>query len=123
MSSTGPNIDQIYRDLCNSGGLSVLEITISDTYQGTSGQHLDGTTDVTRTLYFGTPTYPQRRTFTRMRQGHIAIDTAIFPNGTFVLQATSSERSSDTWARRYLWTVVTLDYRHGTYHGVGYLLN
>jgi len=37
---------------------------------------------VTRTLHFGTPTGEQRRAFTRVLQGHIAIDTAIFPNGT-----------------------------------------
>ncbi len=46
------------------------------------GQYLDGTTDVTRTYHFGTPTPDQRRTFTRVLQGHIAIDTAVFPNGT-----------------------------------------
>jgi hypothetical protein len=46
------------------------------------GQYLDGTTDVTRTLHFGTPTSEQRRAFTRVLQGHIAIDTAVFPNGT-----------------------------------------
>ncbi|KAN0127202.1 hypothetical protein V8E53_015008 [Lactarius tabidus] len=73
--------DQIY--LCDSGGLSVLDITISYTYQGIFGQHLDGTTDVTRTLHFGTPTDPQHRTFTRVLQWHIDIDTTIFPNGTF----------------------------------------
>jgi hypothetical protein len=46
------------------------------------GQYVDGTTDVTRTLHFGTPTADQRRAFTRVLQGHIAIDTAVFPNGT-----------------------------------------
>jgi Xaa-Pro aminopeptidase len=43
---------------------------------------MDGTTDVTRTLHFGTPTAEQRRSFTRVLQGHIAIDTAVFPSGT-----------------------------------------
>ncbi|KAN0127201.1 hypothetical protein V8E53_015007 [Lactarius tabidus] len=37
-----------------------------------------------------------------------------------LLQTTSSERSSDTWARIYLWTVSVLQAR---YLGVGYLLN
>ncbi|KAF8267982.1 Creatinase/aminopeptidase [Lactarius quietus] len=113
ISSTGPNAaiihyspdpndcaiiqkDQIY--LCDSGG-----------------QYLDGTTDVTRTLHFGTPTEGQRRAFTRVLQGHIAIDTAIFPNGT-------SGYNIDNWARRYLWRD-GLDYRHGTGHGVGHFLN
>lgn len=32
--------------------------------------------------HFGTPTAEQKRAFTRVLQGHIAIDTAVFPNGT-----------------------------------------
>ena len=32
--------------------------------------------------HFGTPTDEEKRAFTRVLQGHIAIDTAIFPNGT-----------------------------------------
>ena len=57
-------------------------LVISYPHRGISGQYLDGTTDVTRTLHFGTPTDGQRRAFTRVLQGHIAIDTAVFPNGT-----------------------------------------
>jgi hypothetical protein len=32
--------------------------------------------------HFGTPTKEEKRAFTRVLQGHIAIDTAVFPNGT-----------------------------------------
>jgi hypothetical protein len=32
--------------------------------------------------HFGTPTDGERRAFTRVLQGHIAFDMAIFPNGT-----------------------------------------
>lgn len=42
----------------------------------------DGTTDVTRTLHFGTPTEYEKRCFTRVLQGHIALDRAVFPSGT-----------------------------------------
>lgn len=42
----------------------------------------DGTTDVTRTLHFGTPTAHEKRCFTRVLQGHIALDVAVFPKGT-----------------------------------------
>jgi hypothetical protein len=59
------------------------------------GQYLDGTTDVTRTLHFGTPTPDQRRAFTRVLQGHIAIDTAVFPNGT-----SGTSFVPDRWLRR-----------------------
>ncbi|ORY73071.1 peptidase M24, structural domain-containing protein [Leucosporidium creatinivorum] len=88
--------DQIY--LCDSGA-----------------QFTDGTTDTTRTLHFGTPTEREKRAFTRVLQGHIAIDSAIFPETTtgFLL---------DTWARKALWKD-GLDYRHGTGHGIGSHLN
>ncbi|KAI9568021.1 Creatinase/aminopeptidase [Boletus coccyginus] len=96
--------DQIY--LCDSGG-----------------QYFDGTTDVTRTwastaIHFGTPSEEEKRAFTRVLQGHIAIDTAVFPTGT-------TGWSSDSWARRALWQdgLGRLKYRHGTGHGVGHYLN
>lgn len=72
--------DQIY--LCDSGGSLTLPLLCLHIHRRLPGQYLDGTTDVTRTLHFGTPTAEQRRFFTRVLQGHIAIDTAIFPNGT-----------------------------------------
>jgi Xaa-Pro aminopeptidase len=50
---------------------------------------------VTRTLHFGTPTPDQRRAFTRVLQGHIAIDTAVFPNGT-----SGTSFVPDRWLRR-----------------------
>lgn len=81
------------------------------------GQYECGTTDVTRTVFVGPgePSAAQRDAFTRVLQGHIALDTAVFPEGTpgFVL---------DAFARRQLWAV-GLDYRHGTGHGVGAALN
>jgi len=79
------------------------------------GQYLDGTTDVTRTYHFGTPTAREKRCFTRVLQGHIAIDTAVFPKGTtgYLL---------DPFARAALWAD-GLDFRHGTGHGVGAFLN
>ncbi|KAL5498588.1 hypothetical protein ACEPAH_1942 [Sanghuangporus vaninii] len=45
-------------------------------------QFIDGTTDVTRTWHFGTPSDEEKRAYTRVLQGHIAIDTLVFPNGT-----------------------------------------
>jgi Xaa-Pro aminopeptidase len=81
------------------------------------GQYDCGTTDVTRTTFLGPgePRADQRDAFTRVLQGHIALDSAIFPEGTpgFVL---------DAFARRALWQA-GLDYRHGTGHGVGAALN
>ncbi|KAL8237413.1 hypothetical protein R6Q59_018494 [Mikania micrantha] len=78
-------------------------------------QYLDGTTDITRTVHFGQPSERQKECFTRVLQGHIALDQAVFPETTpgFVL---------DAFARSSLWKV-GLDYRHGTGHGVGAALN
>ena len=75
-------------------------------------QYLDGTTDVTRTVHFGNPSAHERTCYTQVKylkfwsscigltgalhrarakalfpklqvlKGHIALDTAVFPNGT-----------------------------------------
>ncbi len=78
------------------------------------GQYSDGTTDVTRTIIVGTPTDEMRDRFTRVLKGHIALATAVFPQGTRGSQI-------DGFARQYLWQA-GLDYGHGTGHGVGSFL-
>lgn len=97
------------------------ELTPGDIYLLDSGaQYRDGTTDVTRTVFIGgavdgengaTPTPQQRDHFTRVLQGHMAIATACFPQGTRGGQL-------DTLARVPLWRA-GLDFDHGTGHGVG----
>lgn len=78
-------------------------------------QYLDGTTDITRTIALGTPTAAQKRDFTLVMKGHIALGTAIFPEGTRGDQL-------DVLARQFLWQN-GLSYLHGTGHGVGHFLN
>lgn len=78
------------------------------------GQYRDGTTDVTRTVAIGRPTTEMRDRFTRVLKGHVALATAVFPQGTRGGQL-------DTLARQYLWAA-GLDYAHGTGHGVGSFL-
>ena len=80
------------------------------------GQYVDGTTDVTRTVWIGPGTPPDevRDRFTRVLKGHIAIATAVFPAGTRGGQL-------DAFARIALWQA-GLDYAHGTGHGVGAFL-
>jgi Xaa-Pro aminopeptidase len=75
------------------------------------GQYPDGTTDITRTLAIGTPSAEMRDRFTRVLKGHIALATAVFPDGT-------SGSQLDILARQALWQA-GLDYDHGTGHGVG----
>jgi Xaa-Pro aminopeptidase len=79
------------------------------------GQYHDGTTDITRTIALGRPTAEQKRNYTSVLKGHIALDSAKFPQGTTGPQL-------DTLARMYLWQDC-LNYGHGTGHGVGFFLN
>ena len=78
-------------------------------------QYFDGTTDITRTVALGEPTPQERRDFTLVMKGHIALATAIFPEGTRGDQL-------DALARQFLWKN-GLTYLHGTGHGVGHFLN
>jgi len=79
------------------------------------GQYDCGTTDITRTFHFGTPSPHQSACYTRVLQGHIGLDRVIFPEGT-------PGAAIDALARLPLWQQ-GLNYRHGTGHGVGAALN
>ncbi len=84
------------------------------------GQYLDGTTDITRTVWIAGPgdkSEPDaevRDRYTRVLKGHIQIARAVFPQGTNGSQL-------DAFARQYLWEA-GVDYAHGTGHGVGSFL-
>jgi Xaa-Pro aminopeptidase len=84
------------------------------------GQYPDGTTDITRTVWIGTPdglgepSAEQKDRFTRVLKGHIALAVQTFPQGT-------SGAQLDTLARQFLW-MAGVDYAHGTGHGVGSFL-
>jgi Xaa-Pro aminopeptidase len=80
-------------------------------------QYLDGTTDVTRTIWTGPGPSPDtvREQATRVLRGHIAIATLVFPKGV-------AGTHLDAFARRALWDA-GLDYDHGTGHGVGSYLS
>jgi len=78
-------------------------------------QYLDGTTDITRTIALGELTEEEKEDYTLVLKGHLNLSTAIFLEGT-------PGCSLDVLARRALWSK-GLDFKHGTGHGVGYLLN
>lgn len=78
-------------------------------------QYLDGTTDITRTISLGDPTPLQKRDFTLVLKGTIALDMAVFPAGTRGVQL-------DILAHQYVWRGQN-NYLHGTGHGVGHFLN
>ncbi len=81
------------------------------------GQYLDGTTDITRTIWTGPGPAPAaiKSHVTRVLAGHIALATVVFPEGV-------AGPHLDTLARQALWQE-GLDYDHGTGHGVGAYLS
>ena len=81
------------------------------------GQYLDGTTDITRTLWVGDPALipdAVKRDYTLVLKGHIALACARFPKGTRGNQL-------DVLARQYMWAE-GVTYGHGTGHGVGHFM-
>ena len=112
ISGAGPNGAIVhYRvDAASDRPLRPGELFLVDS----GAQYLDGTTDVTRTVYVSdgkpAPAEPRDR-FTRVLKGHIALAMAQFPAGT-------SGGQLDTLARGALWAA-GLDFDHGTGHGVG----
>jgi Xaa-Pro aminopeptidase len=80
-------------------------------------QYLDGTTDITRTIWTGPGAAPAavKEHVTRVLAGHIALAMAVFPEGV-------AGPHLDAFARNALWQA-GLDYDHGTGHGVGAYLS
>lgn len=80
-------------------------------------QYLDGTTDITRTLWTGPDAPPAelRTRYTLVLRGMIALASTHFPEGV-------AGPHLDAIARRPLWEA-GLDYDHGTGHGVGAFLS
>ncbi|WP_042199291.1 aminopeptidase P family protein [Paenibacillus camerounensis] len=79
------------------------------------GQYYDGTTDITRTIVLGQLTDEQKRDFTLVLKGFIALSSVKFLYG-----ATGS--NLDVLARQPIWQY-GIDYKCGTGHGVGFFLN
>lgn len=78
-------------------------------------QYQDGTTDLTRTIALGPLSEEEKRDYTLVLKGHIALSRAVFPEGTTGTQL-------DICARYAMWQE-GVNYLHGTGHGVGSYLN
>jgi Xaa-Pro aminopeptidase len=79
------------------------------------GQYFGGTTDITRTIAIGTPTIEQKKAYTLVLKGHLALSNTVFQKGT-----TGSQL--DKLARYHL-KKNKMNYAHGTGHGVGNFLS
>ena len=82
----------------------------------TGSQFEFGTTDITRTLLFGdVPTDEEKRDYTLVLKGHLALSRQKFLKGTRGVQL-------DVLAKQFLWQLGE-SFFHGTGHGVGCRLN
>lgn len=81
----------------------------------TGGHYEDGTTDVTRTFALGEVTEEEKRYYTTVLRGHLALGAAKFVHGV-------CGQNLDVLARGPLWES-GFDYNHGTGHGVGFILS
>ncbi|UYY75797.1 aminopeptidase P family protein [Sphingomonas sp. R1] len=113
ISATGPNGAIPHYKVTEESSLPIErgQLFLIDS----GGQYGDGTTDVTRVMPVGEASHEMKDRFTRVLKGHIAIATALFPDGTTGAQI-------DGFARRPLWEA-GLDFAHGTGHGVGAYLS
>lgn len=79
------------------------------------GHYYEGTTDITRTMALGPITDEMRLHFTAVCRSNINLANAKFLYGCTGLNL-------DILSREPLWSM-GVDYKHGTGHGVGYVLN
>ncbi|WP_427928570.1 aminopeptidase P family protein [Agrobacterium cavarae] len=113
ISGSGPNAAIIhYRVTTDSDRrLEDGEMFLVDS----GAQYVNGTTDITRTVAIGNVPEEQKRFFTLVLKGVIAISDGKFPKGTRGCDL-------DPLARIALWKAGA-DYGHGTGHGVGSYLS
>ncbi|XP_071439020.1 uncharacterized protein [Hetaerina americana] len=81
------------------------------------GQYLDGTTDVTRTLFLGAAenvTDEMKNIYTRLLMGVADLASVIFPEGTTM-------QNLEILVRQHLYSQ-GLNYGHGSTHGIGHFL-
>lgn len=79
------------------------------------GQWEGGTTDVTRTIIIGEPTYEMKHDFTKVVRGMLTLANAVFMEGCTGINL-------DILARAPMWEEGE-DYKCGTGHGIGFMLS
>lgn len=94
----------------NTGQVNPQGVLLIDS----GGHYLTGTTDITRTIAVGVVSAQQKRDFTLVLKGMIALSMAVFPEGTRGMHL-------DMLVRVALCRE-GLNYGHGTGHGVGHYL-
>lgn len=113
ISGTGPNgaimhyrVTEETDSVLEDGHLLVLD---------SGGHYLDGTTDITRTIAIGSVGDEEKRCYTRVLQGMIAMSRLRWPRGL-------AGRDIEMAGRMPLW-LAHQDFNHGLGHGVGTYLS
>lgn len=81
----------------------------------TGGHYLEGSTDITRTIALGPINSELKTHYTNVLRGNLALTNTKFLYGC-------TGENLDILARQHLWNTC-LDYKHGTGHGIGYVLS
>ena len=81
----------------------------------TGGNYMEGSTDITRTIALGEVSEELKTHYTQVLRGNLALTRTKFLHGC-------TGQNLDILARQYLWNM-NLDFKHGTGHGIGYLLS
>lgn len=114
ISACGPNAAQMHYAPTKTVNTVVtpdqMELLVDS-----GGQYYGGTTDTTRTFALGKLTDEYIKDYTLTLKSVIALSTSVFMDG-------SSGVTLDYQARKFMWNE-GMDYKCGTGHGVGYMLN
>ncbi len=113
ISACGANAAMMHYEAAEKGSASLSEDKVYLVDSG--GQYAGGTTDVTRTLIPADADDTLKLHFTKVCAGMLALQNSVFLRGV-------SGRNLDIMAREPLWEL-GIDYKCGTGHGVGYMLN
>ncbi len=113
ISAFGPNAALVHYTASEESNSRLEEgnFFLTDTGAG----FLEGSTDITRTYALGTVSQSMKRDFTLCLRAHLNLSSANFLYGV-------NGMNLDILARKPFWDE-KLDYKHGTGHGIGYLLN
>lgn len=113
ISAYGPNAAMMHYEACEDTCALLKEEGIYLVDSGAS--YMNGTTDVTRSIVLGPITDEMKKHFTLATIGMLRLMNAVFLKG-------ATGRNLDIIARQPLWENA-IDYKCGTGHGVGYILN
>lgn len=114
IAAVGPNAAQMHYEPTEEIH-SVVSNKDIELLVDSGGQYYGGTTDTTRTFLIGKPTQEYIHDYTLTLKAVIAVSNTIFLQG-------SDGHTIDIRSREYFWKE-GMDYKCGTGHGVGYILN